>query len=73
MSESTVPVLQQRKASLWRTVKAVGWSFIGLRKKSEYQEDVASLNPLHVIAVAIAGVLVFVVGLIVLVNVVVAK
>ena len=72
MSESTVPVLQ-RKASLWRTVKAVGWSFIGLRKKSEYQQDVASLNPLHVIAVAIVGVLLFVVGLIVLVNVVVAK
>ena len=72
MSETSVPVIQ-RKASLLRTVKAVGWSFIGLRKKSEYQEDVASLNPLHVIAVAIAGVLLFVVGLIVLVNVVVAK
>jgi len=72
MSESSVPAIQ-RKPSLLRTVKAVGWSFIGLRKKSESQEDVATLNPLHVIAVAIAGVLLFVVGLIVLVNVVVAK
>jgi len=60
------------KASLWQTVKAVGWSFIGIRKNSAYQDDLGKLNPLHIIAVAFAGVALFVVGLIVLVRWVVA-
>ena len=54
--------------SFLRTVKAVGWSFIGIRKNSESLEDVGKLNPFHIIAVGIAGALLFVVGLIVLVN-----
>lgn len=59
--------------NLLRTVKAVAWSFVGIRKNSGFQEDVGKLNPVHVIAVGIAGALLFVVGLIVLVNWVVAK
>ena len=54
--------------SFWRTAKAVAWSFIGIRKKSEYEEDLGRLNPFHVIAVALVGVVLFVVGLIALVN-----
>lgn len=67
-----VPVAQ-RKGSLLGTVKAVAWSFFGIRKNSDYQNDLAKLNPLHIIAVAIVMVMVMVVGLIVLVNWVVAK
>lgn len=63
----------QRKGSLFGTVKAVAWSFCGIRKSSDYQNDLAKLNPLHVIAVAIVMVVLMVVGLIVLVNWVVAK
>ena len=63
----------QRKGSLWRTVKAVGWSFVGLRKRSDLESDSVALNPIHIIVVGFAGVFVFVVGLIVLVNWVVAK
>lgn len=63
----------RRKGSLWRTVKAVSWSFVGLRKRGDLESDAAQLNPIHIIVVAFAGVLVFVVGLIVLVNWVVAK
>ena len=63
----------RRKGSLWRTVKAVSWSFVGLRKRSDLESDGAQLNPIHIIVVAFAGVFVFVVGLIVLVNWVVAK
>eukprot|EP01036_Dinobryon_divergens_P042527 gene42527-56522_t len=37
------------KASLWDTVKAVAWSFFGVRKNSAYQEDLRKLNPLHII------------------------
>ncbi|MET3497383.1 DUF2970 domain-containing protein [Variovorax boronicumulans] len=60
------------KATLWDTVKAVGWSFFGVRKNSAYQDDLAKLNPLHIIAVAFVAVIVFVVGLVVLVRHVVA-
>ena len=59
--------------NLLRTVKAVAWSFVGIRKNSGFQEDVGKLNPVHIIIVGITGALLFVVGLIVLVNWVVAK
>ncbi|MBT2303470.1 DUF2970 domain-containing protein [Variovorax paradoxus] len=61
-----------RKGSLWRTVKAVAWGFFGVRKNSDYQEDIAKLTPLHIIAVGFVAVVVFVVGLIFLVKFVVA-
>ena len=54
--------------SLWRTVKAVAWSFVGLRARSEFEQDVQKLNPLHIIAVALLGVFIFVGALVGLVN-----
>jgi hypothetical protein len=54
--------------SVWRTVRTVLWSFIGIRKKSEYEEDLGKANPFHIIAVALVAVGIFVVGLITLVN-----
>jgi hypothetical protein len=60
-------------SSFLDTVKAVSWSFLGIRKNSEYQKDLGKLNPLHIIAVAIVMVMLMVVGLIGLVNFVVAK
>ena len=61
-------VMAQPKTSLLRTIKAVAWSFVGIRKNSEYQEDMGKLNPFHVIAVALVGVALFVGGLVALVN-----
>lgn len=61
------------QGSIVRTFKAVAWSFFGVRKASETQEDMARLNPFHLIAVGIVTCLAFVLGLIVLVNWVVAK
>ncbi|MBT9512370.1 MAG: DUF2970 domain-containing protein [Acidovorax sp.] len=58
----------ERKGSLLRTVRAVAWSLIGLRKGSEYQQDVEKLNPLHIIVVGLAAVFLLVIGLIALVN-----
>ncbi|MDB5947295.1 MAG: hypothetical protein JWQ33_2321 [Ramlibacter sp.] len=55
-------------SSLLQTVKAVAWSFIGIRKNSEYQKDLGSLNPLHVIVVALVAVMLLVVGMIALVH-----
>jgi hypothetical protein len=56
-----------------RSVKAVAWSFLGIRKSSEFQEDIDKITPLHVLGVGLVAGLLFVVGLIVLVNLVVAK
>lgn len=54
--------------SFWRTVKVVAWSFFGVRKNSEYKEDLARVNPFHVIAVGIIGVFLLIAGLMLLVN-----
>lgn len=67
------PPLSPRKASLLRTIQAVLWSFIGLRKNAEYQQDIEKLNPFHIIGVAIVAALLFVLGLIALVNWVVSQ
>ena len=58
----------QRKGSLLRTVRAVAWSMIGLRKGSEYQKDIEKLNPIHIIVVGLIGLFLLVGGLIALVN-----
>lgn len=55
------------KPSLLRTLRAVAWSFVGLRKSSGLDED-TRLNPLHVIAVAIGAVVLFVLALMALVR-----
>jgi hypothetical protein len=51
----------------------VAWSFLGIRKASGLEDDMARVNPFHVIAVGIAAAALFVVGLVILVNWVVAK
>ncbi|MDM0115064.1 DUF2970 domain-containing protein [Variovorax sp. J22R133] len=58
--------------SLWRTVKAVGWGFFGVRKDSAFREDIAKLSPLHIVGVGLVAVVLLVVGLIALVKFVVA-
>ena len=63
----------QRKGSFWQTVKAVGWSFFGVRKASGYEEDISKVNPVHVIVAGLMAALLFVLGLVVLVKWVVAS
>jgi amino acid transporter len=64
---------EQRKGSLIRTIQAVLWSFIGVRKNADYQKDIEKLNPFHILGVGIAAALLFVLGLIALVNWVVVQ
>ncbi|MGV3570067.1 MAG: DUF2970 domain-containing protein [Ramlibacter sp.] len=54
--------------SVLHTVKAVAWAFLGIRKRSGYEEDLGRLNPFAIIAVALVAVALFVGGLIALVN-----
>jgi Protein of unknown function (DUF2970) len=60
----TATVVHERKGSWLRTVQAVAWSFVGLRKGSEFEEDTKTLNPVHVLVVGLGGVAVFVVSLV---------
>lgn len=62
----------RRKMSFAATVKAVLWSFFGVRKNSAYEEDTQTLNPLHVIIAGIIAAVIFVVGLLMVVKLVVA-
>jgi len=61
----------QRKASFAQTVRAVLWSFIGLRKGSEHETDMARLNPVHVIIAGLIAAALFVAILIGIVKTVV--
>lgn len=77
MSETHHPAdespVTARKGSLRRTVLAVVWSFLGIRRRADYAKDVAQLNPIHVIVAGIIGAALFVVVLVLLVRWVVAS
>ncbi len=61
----------QRKASFGATMKAVFWSFFGVRKRKDYESDAARLNPVHVIIAGILGAAIFVTVLVIVVRLVV--
>jgi Protein of unknown function (DUF2970) len=50
-----------RKGSFLQTLRAVGWSFFGVRKSSEHEKDVSQLNPVHVIVAGVTIAALFVV------------
>ncbi len=57
---------------MWRTVKAVLWSFFGVRKSHDHDHDMQTLNPVHVIIAGVIAAIVFVLTLIFIVRLVVA-
>ncbi|MCV2354581.1 DUF2970 domain-containing protein [Paucibacter sp. B2R-40] len=57
-----------RPMSFLQTMRAVAWSFFGVRRGADYEKDVAQLNPVHVIIAGILGAVLFVVVLVVLVQ-----
>ena len=61
------------RGTLLRTFKAVAWSFFGVRKASEYEKDVAQLNPVHVIIAGVISAALFVGALVLLVSWVVSS
>ncbi len=63
----------QRKGSFGQTMRAVAWSFFGVRKSRDYEQDVARLNPVHVIIAGVIGAAVFIGVLVLLVNWIIAS
>ena len=54
-----------------KTVRAVLWSFLGIRSREEFEKDKTQLTPLTLIAVGFALCVIFVIVLMILVNIVV--
>jgi hypothetical protein len=63
----------RRKGSFVQTMKAVAWSFFGVRKGSDHEKDVSQLNPVHVVIAGVIGAVLFVIVLLLLVNWVLAS
>ncbi|MBR0567863.1 DUF2970 domain-containing protein [Azoarcus sp. L1K30] len=57
-----------RRAGFVSTVKAVLWSFIGIRKRKDYQDDATSLDPKAVVVAGVLAGLVFVLTIVAVVN-----
>jgi Protein of unknown function (DUF2970) len=54
--------------TLARTVKAVAWSFVGLRSGKEFEKDTQQLNPIHIVIAGFAGLALFIGALLLIVN-----
>lgn len=59
------------KTGFGATLKAVVWSFMGIRRHQDYQQDADSLDPLAVVVAGVLAGLVFVLGLVAFVRYVV--
>ena len=59
------------KTSILKLLKAVFWSFFGVRRKADLESDAAQLNPLHLIAAGVIGAALFIVVLLLVVRAVV--
>ena len=64
---------EPRRAGFWATVRAVLWSFVGIRKRRDYQRDAAELNPVAVVVAGVLGGVIFVLTLVVIVNIVISQ
>ena len=62
-----------RKGSFVQTVRAVAWSFFGVRRSADHAQDIEKLNPVHVVIAGVAGAALFVVVIVLLVRWVVAS
>ena len=62
-----------RKGSFLGTLRAVGWSFFGVRKSADYERDLGQLNPLHLIIAGIGAAAVFVLLLVLIVRLVIGS
>ncbi len=46
-----------------KTIRAVLWSFLGIRKGASFQTDMEAITPLHLIGVGLTLCFMFVIGL----------
>jgi len=56
------------KASPSRVLKTVFWSFLGVRKRTDNQDDFAGVTPVQIIVAGVIGAVIFVTTLVMLVR-----
>lgn len=57
----TKPKDNSSTRSFGRTMKAIAWSFTGLRRKRDFDDDVeGGMNPFHVLIAALIGAAIFI-------------
>jgi len=74
MTSEVRPIAERgaaRRAGFAATMRAVLWSFFGVRRRAEYEKDAATLNPVYVIITGVVAAAFFVFVLLVIVNLVV--
>ena len=70
MNNNTVG--KQGKATMWQVAKAVMFAFMGIRKKSDLENDAATLKPAQLIVGGIVGGILFVISIMLLVRLIVS-
>lgn len=63
----------RKEGSTWQAVKAVLWSFAGVRRRRELESDAAKLKPAQLIGVGLVLALLFVLTLVGIVKYLVAS
>ena len=59
---------QGRKGSWLATVSAILWAFLGVRRKSDFESDIGKLSPFQILVGGAIGGVLFVIGLVLLVQ-----
>jgi len=62
----------KKKGAFLQSMIAVMWAFLGVRKKSGLQDDVASLSFVHIIIAGVIGAMIFMGVLLLIVKAVVS-
>ncbi len=63
----------ERKASLIQVVRAVFWSFLGIRKRAAHERDSVQLTPVQVMVAGLIGAALLVVTLVLVVKLIISK
>jgi hypothetical protein len=68
MMSDDLKAAARRKGSFLGSMRAVAWSFFGIRRSSGLEHDANRLNPVHVVIAGLVGAAIFVIALVLLVR-----
>jgi hypothetical protein len=68
-----IAMVEPRKATPLQVIRAVLWSFLGIRRRSEHEADAVRLKPSQVIVAGIVLAIIFVLTLVVIVRLVIGS
>jgi hypothetical protein len=65
-------VVDERRLAPWAAMRAVFWSFFGVRRRKDYADDLGRITPWQFIFAALIGVAVFIGTVLTVVSLVVS-